>query len=69
VCSSDLDNKLPNADVETGHKSTLLVQLGNISYRVGRTLNIDPKNGHILGDPEALRLWSRDCEKGWEPVV
>jgi predicted dehydrogenase len=63
------DNKLPNADVETGHKSTLLVQLGNISYRVGRTLNIDPKNGHILGDPEALKLWSREYEKGWEPVV
>jgi predicted dehydrogenase len=66
---SILDNKLPTADVEIGHKSTLLVQLGNISYRVGRTLIIDPKNGHILGDPEALRLWSRDYEKGWEPVV
>jgi predicted dehydrogenase len=63
------DNKLPTADVEIGHKSTLLVQLGNISYRVGRTLNIDPKNGHILGDQEAQRLWSRDYEKGWEPVV
>jgi predicted dehydrogenase len=63
------DNKLPNADVEIGHKSTLLVQLGNISYRIGRTLNIDPKNGHILGDPEALKLWSREYEKGWEPVV
>jgi predicted dehydrogenase len=63
------DNKLPNADVDTGHKSTLLVQLGNISYRVGRTLNIDAKNGHILGDPDAQRLWSRDYEKGWEPVV
>lgn len=63
------NNKLPNADVETGYKSTLLVQLGNISYRVGRTLNIDPKNGHILGDPEASKLWSREYEKGWEPVV
>jgi len=63
------NNKLPNADVEIGHRSTLLVQLGNISYRVGRTLNIDPKNGHILGDPEAQRLWSRDYEKGWEPIV
>jgi len=63
------DNKLPNADVEIGHRSTLLVQLGNISYRVGRTLIIDPRNGHILGDPEAQRLWSRDYEKGWEPIV
>ena len=55
-----------NADIDSGHKSTLLVQLGNISQRVGRSLNIDPKNGHILNDKDALRLWSRSYEKGWE---
>ncbi len=55
-----------NSDVQSGYKSTLLVQLGNISQRVGRTLNIDTKNGHILNDPEAARYWSRTYEKGWE---
>lgn len=54
------------SNVDSGHKSTLLVQLGNISQRVGRTLNIDPKNGHILNDAEALKYWSRSYEKGWE---
>ena len=54
------------SNVDSGHKSTLLVQLGNISQRVGRTLNIDPKNGHILNDKEALNYWSRSYEKGWE---
>ena len=63
------NNKLPNSDVEIGFKSTLLVQLGNISYRVKRTLNIDPKNGHILEDKDAQKLWSREYEKGWEPKV
>ncbi len=59
---------VPNADVEIGHKSTTWVQLGNIAQRVGRSLNIDQKNGHILGDPQAMELWGREYEPGWEPI-
>ena len=55
-----------HSDVDSGHKSTLLVQLGNISQRVGHSLIIDPKSGHIVGDKEANKLWSRTYEKGWE---
>jgi len=55
-----------NADIVSGHKSTLLVQLGNIAQRVGHSLEIDPENGHILNDKEALKYWSRSYEKGWE---
>ena len=58
-----------NADILSGHKSTLLVQLGNIAQRTGKTLSVDRSNGHIINEPEAARLWSRDYEKGWEPVV
>ena len=54
------------ADIDSGHKSTLLVQLGNIAHRVGHSLEIDPKNGNIIGDREAKKLWSREYEKGWE---
>jgi predicted dehydrogenase len=54
------------ADIESGHKSTLLVQLGNIAQRVGHSLEIDPENGHIINDREALKYWSRTYEKGWE---
>lgn len=54
------------ADIDSGHKSTLLVQLGNIAQRVGNSLDIDPKNGHILNNKKAERLWSREYEKGWE---
>jgi predicted dehydrogenase len=59
----------PNADVEIGYKSTLWVQLGNIAQRVGHTLNIDKENGHIVGDKEAMKLWSRQYQPGWEPKV
>ena len=62
-------SKRPNADVETGYKSTLWVQLGNIAQRMGRTLNIDQSNGHIKDDAKAMQLWGRSYEKGWEPKV
>ena len=58
-----------NCPIETGFKSTLLPQLGNISYRVDRVLHIDTANGHILNDPEAMQLWHREYEKGWEVKV
>lgn len=60
------NNRRPNGDIEELHKSTLLVQLGNISWRTGHRLMIDPQNGHIINDPEAQRLWSRTYEPGWE---
>ncbi len=63
------NNRRPNCDVETGYKSVLAMQLGNISWRVGRDLNIDPENGHIIKDPDAQKLWSRTYEKGWEPKL
>lgn len=58
-----------NSEIEEGHKSTLLSHLGNISYRTGRTLHCDPKNGHIKDDRDAMKLWKRAYEPGWEPKV
>ncbi len=55
-----------NSDVDSGHKSTLLVQLGNIAQRVGRSLEIDPDTGQIMGDEEANHYWGRTYENGWE---
>jgi predicted dehydrogenase len=63
------DNKRPNCDVELGYKSVVAMQLGNISWRVGRDLHLDPANAHILNDPEAQKLWSRTYEPGWAPKV
>ena len=61
--------KRPNADIEVGHKSTLLCQLANIAQRTRHTLHCDPGNGHIQGDEEAVALWGREYEKGWQPEV
>jgi predicted dehydrogenase len=58
-----------NADILSGYKSTLLVQLGNIALRSGNTLNLDPANGHIKNDPVAQKLWSREYQPGWEPKI
>jgi len=58
-----------NSPIDEGHKSVLLCHLANIAQRTGRTLHTDPKNGHILNDAEAMKLWRREYEKGWEPKV
>jgi predicted dehydrogenase len=63
------NHRRPNCDVELGYKSTVAMQLGNISWRVGRDLKIDPTNGHIIGDKAAQKLWGREYEKGWEPTI
>ena len=35
----------------------------------GTTCKINPANCMAVNDPEAMRLWSREYEKGWEPKV
>jgi predicted dehydrogenase len=57
------------SEIVGAHQSTLLVQLGNISQRMGRSLQIDPATGRIKNDKKAIALWSRDYQKGWEPKV
>jgi len=41
------------------HCSAALAHLANISYRLGRSLNFDPKAGHFVGDEEADRMLRR----------
>lgn len=55
--------------VDEAHKSVLLCHLANIAQRTGRTLNCNPKDGHILNDADAMKLWGREYEKGWEPKL
>lgn len=58
-----------NSEIEEGVKSTLLCHLGNIAWRTGRTINFDPKARRIVGDRDAMKLWSREYRHGWEPKV
>jgi predicted dehydrogenase len=54
--------------IDDGAKSTLLCHLANIAYRTNKAFAVDPKNGHIK-DTEAMKFWSRQYEKGWEPPM
>jgi predicted dehydrogenase len=58
-----------NQTIINGHKSTLIPQLGNIAQRVGRVLNLDSTNGHILNDADAAKLWGREYQPGWNLKV
>jgi predicted dehydrogenase len=57
------------SNVVEGHKSTLLCHLGNAAYRTSRTLTCDPANGHIVGDAEATKLWSREYDDRFKPII
>jgi len=53
--------KTPNADVEEGHQSAVLVHLANISYRLGgRQLNFDAETETFTGDAEANQYLRRE---------
>lgn len=51
----------PNADIETGRKSTLQVQLENIAYLTRLSLDIDSETGKPKNE-EAMKLWARSYE-------
>jgi hypothetical protein len=53
------DAKL-NSDIEEGHKSTRLCHLGNIAYRLGKTLTFDAPTETIPGDEAANRMLGRE---------
>ena len=63
------DPTMLNAEIEIGHKSTLLCHLGNIAHRTGDSLKCNPANGHIIGNTAAEKLWKREYEPGWEPNI
>jgi predicted dehydrogenase len=47
-------------DIEEGHLSSALCHLGNIAYRLGRTLVFDPKSETFPGDEAANAMLSRN---------
>ena len=57
------------APIEDGAKTGLLCHLGTISHQVERKLTTNPTNGRIVGDEQAAKLWSREYDPRWKPVV
>lgn len=48
--------------------SQMLTHYANISSRTGKAFEVDSQTGRIF-DREAMSLWSREYEPGWEPKL
>ena len=59
----------PVANVASHHRTVSTCHLGNIAHRTGDSLTCNAENGHIIDNEEAMKLWKRDYEPGWEPQV
>jgi hypothetical protein len=44
-----------------------MMLLSNISWELNRGLQLDQQDGKILHDPQAMKMWGREYEKGWAP--
>ena len=53
------DKKVLNGPVETAYLAASIAHLGNISYRLGRTLHFDPTKELFIGDKEANAMLTR----------
>lgn len=54
--------------IEEGAISQMLTHYANISSRIKKSFDVDEFNGRIF-DREAMKLWSRTYEPGWEPKL
>ena len=57
------DPSLLTAPIEEGFYSCALIHLANISYRLGRTLNIDTEKLTVINDYEAESMLSKEYRK------
>ena len=58
-----------NAPVSVGNVAVTMLQLSNIAWEVNRELDLDVADGHIQHDPEAMKMWGSEYEKGWAPHI
>ena len=54
-----------HSPIQEGHISTTLCHLGNMAYRTGGALTVDPATGKPK-EAAARKLWAVDYEPGWE---
>lgn len=55
--------------VAEGNVAVTKLQLSNVAWEVNRVLTLDPADGKIVNDADAMRRWDRSYEKGWEPTL
>jgi predicted dehydrogenase len=57
-----------NSPIAQGAISQMLTHYANISSRIGKPFEVDETNGRIF-DRDAMKLWKRTYEPGWEPKL
>ena len=55
----------PICDVEVGHRTASVCNIGNIAYRLNRSLKWNPKKEIFINDKEANALLGRTLNKEW----
>ena len=53
------------APIDDASKSMAMVHYANIAYRINSGFEIDDQTG-LMYNREAMKLWSRTYEPGWE---
>ena len=56
-----------HAPISVGNVAVTMLQLSNIAWEVNRELLLDSTDGKIQNDPQAMQMWGREYQKGWEP--
>ena len=59
----------PAADVEIGHRSTIVPHLGNIAIRTGRKLRWDSIKEEIVDDSVASAYLARQARAPWDRIL
>ena len=54
--------------IEEGAISQMMTHYANIASRIGKSFDIDENTGRIY-DRDAMKLWGREYEAGWEPKL
>jgi len=57
-----------NAPIDDASISVAMVHYANIAYRINNGFDIDDKTGYMF-NKEAMDLWHRTYEPGWEPKL
>jgi len=55
-----------NAPIVDASISNAMVHFSNVAYRINSSFDIDDKTG-LMFNKDAMALWSRNYEPGWEP--
>ncbi len=58
-----------HAPIQVGNVAVTMLQLSNIAWEVNRVLDLNPADGKIRNDSEAMKGWGREYEKGWAPHI